>query len=288
LILWEKNSWGKEAIEKKFGIKFRATATGWYYKWAANGMLMRVVNPQQGKIDFGYDALGRRVWKEVKHKRTCWLWDGNVPLHEWTETKDEPRLDFITWVFEDGSFVPTARITDKGSQSIVTDYLGTPTQMFDANGEKTWEANLDIYGRVRTFAGRSLNECPFRFQGQYHDSETGLYYNRFRYYSPDEGMYLSQDPTSIAGGLNLYSYVKDTNIWVDMFGLSGCDTTSKLQAHANAAKAEAQLSPRQQASIKRSMDRAAAATDPKMKAYHEMMAGKKTAVVYGYSNRYEI
>ena len=66
-----------------------------------------------------------------------------------------------------------------------------------------------------------MNDCPFRYQGQYEDSETGLYYNRFRYYSPDEGMYISQDPISIAGGLNLYSYVHDVNRWLDIFGLSG-------------------------------------------------------------------
>ena len=126
----------------------------------------------------------------------------------------------ITWVFEEGSFVPTARITDRGSQSIVADYLGTPTQMYDAEGNKTWEAQLDIYGRVRTFAGRSLNECPFRYQGQYQDSETGLYYNRFRYYDPEIGSYISQDPIGLAGGNpTLYAYVKDVNSWVDVFGL---------------------------------------------------------------------
>jgi RHS repeat-associated protein len=72
--------------------------------------------------------------------------------------------------------------------------LGTPTQMYDTNGEKTWDAVLDIYGSVRTFAGRSLSECPFRYQGQYQDEETGLYYNRFRYYDAEVGSYISQDP----------------------------------------------------------------------------------------------
>ncbi|EFI16444.1 Rhs family protein [Bacteroidetes oral taxon 274 str. F0058] len=42
-----------------------------------------------------------------------------------------------------------------------------------------------------------MNDCPFRYQGQYEDSETELYYNRFRYYSPDEGMYISQDPIEL-------------------------------------------------------------------------------------------
>ena len=64
-----------------------------------------------------------------------------------------------------------------------------------------------------------MNDCPFRYQGQYEDSETGLYYNRFRYYSPEEGMYISQDPIGLLGGNNLYGYVSDTNYWVDTFGL---------------------------------------------------------------------
>ena len=60
----------------------------------------------------------------------------------------------------------------------------------------------------------------FRYQGQYEDVETGLYYNRFRYYSADEGVYISQDPIGLAGGAALYSYVQDVNSWVDVFGLS--------------------------------------------------------------------
>ena len=69
--------------------------------------------------------------------------------------------------------------------------------------------------------GSSLSECNFRYQGQYEDVETGLYYNRFRYYSPDEGMYLSQDPIRLNGGANLYAYIHDPNSWVDVFGLKG-------------------------------------------------------------------
>jgi RHS repeat-associated protein len=92
--------------------------------------------------------------------------------------------------------------------------------MFDAKGEKTWEAQLDIYGRVRTFVGRSLSDCPFRYQGQYQDEETGLYYNRFRYYDPSVGSYISQDPIGLLGhNPTLYGYVKDVNDMVDTFGL---------------------------------------------------------------------
>jgi len=67
---------------------------------------------------------------------------------------------------------------------------------------------------------------PFRYQGQYEDIETGLYYNRFRYYSSDTGSYLSQDPIGLEGGMqNLYSYINDSLILIDVFGLSGGPST---------------------------------------------------------------
>jgi RHS repeat-associated protein len=62
---------------------------------------------------------------------------------------------------------------------------------------------------VANFVGCSLSDYPFRYQRQYEDSETGLYYNRFRYYSPEEGIYISQDPMGVVGGFELYSNVNN-------------------------------------------------------------------------------
>ena len=166
-------------------------------------------------VSFEYDPLGRRISKTYKEKTTRWVWDGNVPLHEWTEEEN-----VTTWLFEEGTFIPAAKIVGDKSYSIITDYLGTPTEMFNSDGEKTWSAELDIYGSVRNFAGRSLSDCPFRYQGQYEDEETGLYYNRFRYYSPDEGRYISQDPIRLDGvNPTLYGFVWDINFEIDPFGL---------------------------------------------------------------------
>ena len=81
-----------------------------------------------------------------------------------------------------------------------------------------------------------MSDCPFRYQGQYEDRETGLYYNRFRYYSPDDGVYLSQDPIRLNGGLNLYGYVRDTNAWVDVFGLQGTGTPFQVGLHKDLIK----------------------------------------------------
>ena len=57
---------------------------------------------------------------------------------------------------------------------------------------------LDLYGNA--IAGDS-SFIPFLYQGQYYDEEIGLAYNRFRYYSPESGTYISQDPIRWAGGL---------------------------------------------------------------------------------------
>jgi rhs-family protein len=62
-------------------------------------------------------------------------------------------------------------------------------------------------------------DCPFRFQGQYADEETGQYYNRFRYYDSFVGKYSSQDPIRLQGGMQLYNYVKNVNYQVDRLGL---------------------------------------------------------------------
>ena len=120
--------------------------------------------------------------------------------------------------------MPAAKIKGDKQYSIVTDYLGTPIQMYDEQGEKTWDCTLDVYGKVANFEGCSLSDCPFRYQGQYEDEETGLYYNRFRYYSSDTGQYISQDPIGLAGNNpTLYGYVSDTNSWTDILGLLGED-----------------------------------------------------------------
>ena len=223
----------RKRMEKERGIRCLATGTGWLYEWTSNGMLRRVVRPDGRPVEFRYDALGRRTAKQYLSKVTRWVWDGNVPLHEWSykaiglqsdeeenTPPKEPAEDVTTWVFEAGMFVPTAKIQGDKQYSIVSDYLGTPIQMYDEQGNKTWDCTLDIYGKVTTFTGRGLNTCPFRLQGQYEDEETGLYYNRFRYYSSKNGVYISQDPIRLNGRNSIfYSYVKNVNKGVDLFGL---------------------------------------------------------------------
>ena len=118
-----------------------------------------------------------------------------------------------------GGHVPSAKIVGERRYSIISDYLGTTVEAYDEEGKRIWKRELDVYGRVRIEQGE-VGLVPFLYQGQYLDTETGLVYNRFRYYSPETRAYISQDPIRLEAGLsNLYAYVPDTNGWIDSFGL---------------------------------------------------------------------
>ncbi|GAA0539935.1 DUF6531 domain-containing protein [Chitinophaga japonensis] len=221
-------------------VKRIITRTGmtWTYEWYSNGMLKNVVRPDGQSVEFRYDPLRRRTEKLYKGQLTRFVWDGNVPLHEWQyPAKDRPVTEIdelgdirqshpepvpaaalLTWVFEEGCHTPVARLGGSGQYAVVADHLGTPCEVYDVSGKQVWAGELDIYGRLRKLAGDGAL-MPFRYQGQYEDAETGLYYNRFRYYAPADGIYISQDPGRLAGGWSLYSYVTDPNVFIDVFGL---------------------------------------------------------------------
>lgn len=202
----------------------------WRYRWNADGSLAKVVRPDKREVEFTYDALGRRLSKSFGTTVTRWIWNGNVPLHQWKRRReysvmgnrwrtDTERRDMTVWLFDEESFVPMAMIKEGRSYSILTDQLGTPTEAYDAEGNEVWSRVLDMDGNVIEETGNK-GMVPFLFQGQYYDRETGLAYNRFRYYSPKMGMYVSQDPIGLAGGiLNLYGYVDDTLSFIDILGL---------------------------------------------------------------------
>jgi len=219
-------------------IKILPDEKQWKYEWAGNGMLKAVIRPDGKEVNFEYDAIGRRTAKIFNGSITRWVWDGNAPLHEWKyevrnrpkiivdelgevgNDKDETSDNLITWIFDEGTSKPAARLKDGKMQSIITDYLGKPLEMYNSSGNQTWKADYDIYGKIRKQLTGAPGNCPFRFQGQYEDEETSLYYNRFRYYNPDNGLYITQDPVRLNGGFTFYTYVGDPNTQIDEFGLA--------------------------------------------------------------------
>lgn len=265
----------------------------WRYEWNGSGMLRKVVRPDGKEVTFEYDALGRRIKKTFNNKATLWVWDGNNPLHEWQEpvktisalrvlVQQSPHTDEIaadqrkallqpinpngpptdnyatkekpiTWLFEPDTFAPMAKIVGNECYSIVSDYLGTPTKVFDKYGEEVWSADISIWGELRGLTGDS-DFCPFRWPGQYEDTETGLYYNRFRYYDPTAGQYASQDPIGLRGGLKVHCYAKDPLTWKDPFGLSNIVYRALNPADVAALNAGQPISGRNPAATATPMD----------------------------------
>ncbi len=110
-----------------------------------------------------------------------------------------------------------------------TDHLGTPLRMTDTQGREIWRARNDDWGAVRDERGET--DQPIRFQGQWEDGETGLYYNRFRYMNPQLGKYTTQDPLGLRPGFNLADYVANPVGIIDPLGLCACRPTgSELMA----------------------------------------------------------
>jgi RHS repeat-associated protein len=152
-------------------------------------------------------------------------------LHEFKTftTKDALTDNVITWLFEEDSFSPIAKIKNDKYYSIINDHLGKPYESYDDKGDLVWSRELNSNGKVLKETGIQ-NFCPFLYQGQSYDAEIELTYNRFRYYDPNDGKYISQDPIGLQSGeYSFYNYVHDTNIWNDIFGLVGGGSYSQVR-----------------------------------------------------------
>ena len=99
-----------------------------------------------------------------------------------------------------------------------TDHLGAVSKLSDESQQVVWDADRLPFGELDIITGQV--EMPLRFPGQYHDEESGLYYNYFRDYDPATGRYIQSDPIGLGGGLNTYAYVGGNPlIWTDPYGL---------------------------------------------------------------------
>ena len=197
---------------------------------------------------FGYDALGRRAWKEARFwgqtpantpradqpllttSKTTFLWNGDVPLAEATSVTGEGPSDpwAVVYLFEPGTFKPVAQVRRDAADRpgavyhYHCDHIGTPQELTDDQGAIVWQARMKAWGSLAEMLVETVPN-PLRFQGQYHDVETGLHYNRFRYYAPEQGCFIQRDPIGLRGGTNVAAYAANPVNWVDPFGLSCTD-----------------------------------------------------------------
>ncbi|POA31640.1 type IV secretion protein Rhs, partial [Pseudomonas sp. GW456-12-1-14-TSB6] len=191
------------------------------YRYDSQHRLIGLTRPDGNSATYQYDAFGRRIRKTVNGQTTEFFWQGDHLIAESSPTQHR------SFIYEPGTFRPLAMLDGKGPKRACPfyyqlDHLGTPQELTDYSGEIVWSAKYSAYGKVTSLelATEDYLNQPLRFQGQYFDDESGLHYNRHRYYDPDLGRYLTPDPVKLAGGLNQYQYVPNPTGWVDPLGLT--------------------------------------------------------------------
>ncbi|MFF2844830.1 RHS repeat-associated core domain-containing protein [Streptomyces sp. NPDC058001] len=201
----------------------------WRYAWNAEDQLTDVLTPDGRHWHYAYDPLGRRTAKQLLDddgttvaQEVSFHWDGDL-LVEQTDGAVS-----TSWDFDDGHHPVGQRVRvtgmsqaeiDERFYAIVTDLIGTPTELVDADGDIVWERSSTLWGLPTGSGDGDRVDCPLRFPGQYHDAETGLHYNHHRYYEPGTARYLSPDPLGRTPAPNQHAYVKNPLQWTDPLGL---------------------------------------------------------------------
>lgn len=208
------------------------------FKWDDEHRLIESSQEKHGQLRttrYVYDALGRRLAKQTEAQEAVWfVWQGNRLLQQNTGATAH------TFVYEPGSYVPLAQVASSGRAGGAAqiyyfhcDESGLPRELSDGEGEIIWEARYKGWGRVAHESSKAapghadvLTQAvqPLRYQGQYFDEETGLHYNRHRYYDPDTARYVVPDPVGLRGGANPYQYAPNPRQWIDPLGLTGSTT----------------------------------------------------------------
>jgi RHS repeat-associated protein len=138
------------------------------------------------------------------------------------------------------------------------DHLGTPQELTDHEGKVAWSALYKAWGQAKEAISEAAQKAgignPIRFQGQYFDDETGLHYNRYRYYDPETARHLTQDPIGLSGGENLYRYAPNPTGWIDPLGLTTCTGIPIKNNSARSLLKARGLSKQQQHEVVKSFD----------------------------------
>ncbi|MBR7977021.1 RHS domain-containing protein [Burkholderia vietnamiensis] len=211
---------------------------------------------------FAYDPLGRRIAKsdtffdirgvEQRAETKRFVWEGLRLAQEIRET------GVSSYVYSpDAPYSPAARVdaviaealaaaaidTAKRAARIYhfhTDLVGAPLEVTDESGELAWTGQYAAWGKVEP-SSRQLptarTDQPLRYPGQYADDSTGLHYNTFRFYDPDVGRFINQDPIGLYGGGNLYAYGPNVQQWIDPWGWCSVKLSNNLEAAGTARPA---------------------------------------------------
>jgi RHS repeat-associated protein len=193
---------------------------GTQFTWDLDNELTQVVLPGTGgTVNFKYDPFGRRIQKAFTQGSTTtttnYLYDGENLLEEVDQNGS------VLARYTHGPFLdqPLSMLRSATTSYYEQDGLYSVTSLSDSLANLASTNTYDSFGKLTASTGSLIN--PYRFAGRELDSESGSYFNRARYYSPDVGRFLSEDPIRFSGGINFYAYaVNRPTLLADAFGLA--------------------------------------------------------------------
>ncbi|MEU1653721.1 polymorphic toxin type 30 domain-containing protein, partial [Streptomyces pristinaespiralis] len=216
-VRYEHDAQGRTVLRQKTRLSRRPDT--WRYAWDAEDRLTSVTTPDGTVWRYAYDPLGRRISKQSPLETVHFTWDGATLCEQTTEDTT------LTWDYAGlRPLTQTERrhgSTDDRFFAIVTDLIGTPTELVDESGALAWRARTTLWGTT-TWTRDATAYTPLRFPGQYFDRESELHYNFFRYYDPGMARYLTPDPLGLTPADNPVTYVHNPHTWSDPLGLGPC------------------------------------------------------------------
>ncbi|WP_437538621.1 RHS repeat-associated core domain-containing protein [Sorangium sp. So ce726] len=207
----------------------------WRFEWGDDDRLQAVWLPDGRVVRFVYDPFARRLEKRVEsagavESITRYAWSGDAMVHEVRErasASGDPVVEERAYAVLPGASLPLADLVRRGEHDEVRYYVDAPNGMPEAlvaeDGRLVGTLEASLFGRVED---ERAGLTPVRFPGQYADEETGLHYNRYRYYDPETGQYLSPEPIRLEGSLRTYAYAEGRPM--EAFDLDGLAAQSVL------------------------------------------------------------
>lgn len=185
------------------------------YNWDFENRLASVVLPGTGgTATFKYDPFGRRIQKNSSSATTNYLYDGVNS----TQEIDATGTLLASYTQGESTDEPLAALRNGTSGYYEQDALGSVASISGTAATLLNSDTYDSFGNLETSTDSFGN--PFHYTGRDSDSETGLRYYRARYYSPETGRFISEDPRRFFQGPSFYSYVTNNPLnFTDSSGL---------------------------------------------------------------------
>ena len=193
------------------------------YQWDARGRLKQVTLRNGEIVSHNYDAMGRRLNQTASGATTTFVYDGAEVVLD--RSGDGAAVDYVNGIVID------EKLEQAGALYFLQDHLASTLAITDGEGNTAEHLQYEPFGD-----GGISSLTRYGYTGRERDAATGLIYYRFRWYDPQQGRFLTEDPVRFYGGLNLYAYVANAPLkYRDPMGTDAGAVAQAAQAAAAAA-----------------------------------------------------